>query len=228
MVPGQDPIGKRVDIGTSLEIVGIVGDVLQLNPGEPALAQLFVPYAQRTSRSVRAVIRTAGDPLALAGAIREQVRALDPNLPVGEFTTLDQVVARSVARPRFYTALLTLFAAVALGLAATGMFGVMSYTVALRAREISIRMALGARTADVLRSVVGRALALAGLGVGLGIVAALALGRVIQNQLFGVGVFDPLTLAAVIAVLFISAGLASFLPARRAAGVDPASAFRQS
>ena len=104
----------------------------------------------------------------------------------------------------------------------------MSYTVALRAREISIRMALGARTADVLRSVVGRALALAGLGVGLGIVAALALGRVIQNQLFGVGVFDPLTLAAVIAVLFISAGLASFLPARRAAGVDPASAFRQS
>ena len=132
-----------------------------------------------------------------------------------------------MARPRFYTSLLTLFAAVALGLAATGVFGVMSYTVALRAREISIRMALGARTADVLRSVVGRALALAGAGVALGIAAALVLGRVIQNQLFGVGVFDPLTLGAVIAVLFISAGLASFLPARRAAGVDPATAFRQ-
>jgi putative ABC transport system permease protein len=226
--PDQDPLGRRVNIGNVLEVVGIVGDVRQQNPGEPAAAQLFVPYAQRTSRSVRTVVRASGDPLALAGAIREQVRALDPNLPVGEFSPLDQVVARAVARPRFYTSLLTLFAAVALGLAATGVFGVMSYTVALRAREISIRMALGARTGDVLRSVVGRALALAGVGVVLGIAAALALGRVIQNQLFGVGLFDPVTLASVIAVLFASAGLASYLPARRAAGVDPASAFRQA
>lgn len=104
----------------------------------------------------------------------------------------------------------------------------MSYTVAQRAREISIRMALGARTVDVLRAIVGRAMALTGAGVVLGIAAALALGRVIQNQLFGVGVFDPLTLAAVVLVLFASAAMASFLPARRAAGVDPASAFRQS
>ena len=129
---------------------------------------------------------------------------------VAEFIPLDELVARSVARPRFYTSLLTLFAAVALALAATGIFGVMSYTVAQRAREISIRMALGARTADVLRTVVGRALALAGVGVALGIVAALALGRVIQSQLFGVGVFDPLTLAAVIVVLFVSAGAGEF------------------
>jgi ABC-type antimicrobial peptide transport system permease subunit len=124
--------------------------------------------------------------------------------------------------------LLALFAGVALALAGTGIFGVMSYSVAQRSREISIRMALGARTVDVLRTIVGRAMALAGLGVVSGIAAALTLGRLIQNQLFGVGLLDPLTLTAVILVLFASAALASVLPARRAARVDPASAFRQS
>lgn len=223
---GQDPIGKRVDVDTSREIVGVVGDVLQRDPGQPAIPQLFVPHAQRTPRSVRTVIRASGDPMALAGAIREQLRALDPNLPVTEITPLEDVVSRSVARPRFYTSLLTLFAAVALALAATGIFGVMSYTMAQRRREISIRMALGARTADVLKSIVGQALVLAGVGVVLGIAAALVLGRVIQNQLFGVGLVDPLTLGAVVVVLLGCAGLASFLPARRAASVDPTSALR--
>jgi putative ABC transport system permease protein len=226
--PDRDPIGTRVLSGGPREIVGVVGDVLQRNPGQAAIPQLLVPHAQRTTRSVQVIVRGEGDPLARAGAIREQVRALDPNLPVAEFTPLDAMVARSVARPRFYTSVFTLFAAVALALAATGIFGVMSYTVAQRAREISIRMALGARTVDVLRAIVGRAMALAGLGVVFGIAAALALGRVIENQLFGVGLFDPLTLAAVTLVLFASAGMASFLPARRAAGVDPARAFRQS
>ena len=226
--PDQDPIGRRVLSGGPHEIVGVVGDVLQRTPGQPAIPQLFLPYAQRTARAVRIVVRGEGNPLARAGAIREQIRSLDPNLPLADVTPLDEMVARSVARPRFYTSLLTLFAGVALALAATGIFGVMSYTVAQRAREISIRMALGARTADVLRAIVGRAMALAAAGVVLGIAAALALGRVIQSQLFGVGLFDPLTLGAVILVLFLSAGAASVLPARRAAGVDPASAFRQS
>ena len=226
--PNQDPIGRRVISGRPLEIVGVVGDVLQRNPGQPAMAQLFLAHTQRTTRTVQVVVRGTGDPLARAGAIREQIRAVDPNLPLAEITPLDQVVARSIARPRFYTSLLTLFAAVALALAATGIFGVMSYTVAQRAREISIRMALGARTIDVLRAIVGHAMVLAGIGVALGIVGAIALGRVIRNQLFGVGLFDPLTLAAVIVVLFGSAAMASLLPARRAAGVDPATAFRQN
>jgi predicted permease len=226
--PNQDPIGRRVISGRPLDVVGVVGDVLQRNPGQPAMAQLFLAHAQRTNRTVQIVVRGSGDPLARAAAIRERIRALDPNLPIAEFTPLDQVVARSVARPRFYTSLLTLFAAVALALAATGIFGVMSYTVAQRAREISIRMALGARTIDVLRAIVGHAMVLAGIGVALGIVGAIALGRVIRNQLFGVGLFDPLTLVAVVVVLFGSAALASLLPARRAAGVDPATAFRQS
>jgi putative ABC transport system permease protein len=141
---------------------------------------------------------------------------------------LNEMIARSIARPRFYTSLLTLFAAVALALSATGIFGVMSYSVAQQSKEIGIRIALGARASDVLRGVVGRALVLAGIGVAAGLVVALALGRVIRNQLFGVDVFDPITLASVIAALLASAAIASLWPARRAAAVDPMSAFRQT
>jgi predicted permease len=226
--PNQDPIGRRVLSGGPREVVGVVGDVLQRNPGEPAVAQLFVPFAQRTSRSVRVVVRAQGNALALAPAVRDQIRSLDPNLPLADVLPLDEMVSRSIARPRFYTSLLTLFAAVALALSATGIFGVMSYTVAQQSKEIGIRMALGARTIDVLRDVVGSALALAGIGVAAGLVIALALGRVIRNQLFGVSVFDPITLAAVIGVLLASAAIASLLPARRAATVDPMRAFRQA
>ncbi len=224
--PNKDPIGRRVLSGGPREVVGVVRDVLQRNPGEPAVPQMFLPYAQRTSRSVRLIVRAQGDALALAPSIRDQIRSLDPNLPLADVVPLSEMVARSIARPRFYTSLLTLFAAVALALSATGVFGVMSYTVAQQSKEIGIRMALGARTADVLRSIVGHALLLAGIGVVTGIVAALALGRLIRNQLFGVNVFDPLTITTVIAVLLTSAAVASLLPARRAATVDPMTAFR--
>jgi putative ABC transport system permease protein len=132
-----------------------------------------------------------------------------------------------MARPRFYTSLLALFAAVALVLAASGVFGVMSYTVAQRAREISIRMALGALPGDVVRMIVGRALGLSIAGILLGLAAALVLGRFIQAQLFGVTFFDPITLGTVAFVLGASAALASFLPARRATKFDPASAMRE-
>ena len=112
--PGEDPVGRRVTVGPAVrEVVGIVGDVLQRNPGQAAVPQLFIPYAQRTSRSVRVVVRTAGDPLAVASAIRAEVRALDPDDPVTDFTPLAQLVSRSVARPRFYTAVLAVSAAAA-------------------------------------------------------------------------------------------------------------------
>jgi putative ABC transport system permease protein len=173
------------------------------------------------------VVRTAGDPVALARGIRGEIRAIDPDLAIADVTPLTGLVARSMARPRFFTALLSLFAAVGLVLAATGVFGVMSYAVAQRAREISIRMALGAHPGDVLRMIVGRALALAAAGVAVGLGAALALGRVIQGQLFGVTFLDPLTLGSVALVLGASAALASFLPARRAARFDPASTLRE-
>jgi putative ABC transport system permease protein len=227
--PDQDPIGRRVIVGNSTrEIVAVVADVLQRDPGQQAAPQLFAPYTQATTRSIRIVVRTAGDPLALASSIRAEIRALDPNLAIAEFTPLEQLVIRSVARPRFYTALLGLFAGVALALAATGIFGVMSYAVAQRTREISIRMALGARAGTVLRTIVGRALALAAVGAVLGIAAAAALGRVIQKQLFGVALLDPWTIGAVVLVLGLSAAAASFLPARRAARLDPAAALRES
>ena len=227
--PNQDPIGRKVlsSSPTPREVVGIVGNVLQRTPGEPAVAQMFLPYAQRTGRTIRLIVRTNGDPMAMASAVREQVRALDPNLPLAEATPLADVVSRSVARPRFYTSLLTLFAAVALILSATGIFGVMSYAVAQQSKEIGIRMALGARAADVLRSVLGRAVGLAGLGVIAGIIAALGLGGFLRSQLFGVTIFDPATLGSVSAVLLLSAALASLLPATRAARIDPIRAFRE-
>ena len=226
--PNQDPVGKFVLLNaTRREVVGIVADVYQRNVAEPTAPQLFVPYAQRTTRTLRIVVRTQGDPVLQAAAIRGEIRALDPDLAITDFTPLARLITRSVARPRFYTSLLTLFAAVALILAATGVFGVMSYAVAQRSREISIRMALGAHTGDVLRMIVGRALMLCAVGVVLGLGGALALGRVIQGQLFGVSLFDPLTLLVVAFVLTLSAALASFLPAWRAARVDPAGALRQ-
>jgi putative ABC transport system permease protein len=225
---GQDPLGRRVNInGVTREVVGVVADVLQRSPAQPAAPMLFVPFAQRTIRSVRIVVRATGDPAALATAIRTEIRALDPDLAIADITPLTELVVRSMARPRFYTSLLSLFAAVALVLAATGIFGVMSYAVAQRAREISIRMALGALPGDVLRMIVGRALGLSAAGVVVGLTAALALGRFIQGQLFGVTLLDPLTLGAVALVLGASAALASFLPARRATKFDPASALRE-
>jgi putative ABC transport system permease protein len=226
--PDQDPVGRRVNInGVPREVVGVVADALQRSPAEPAMPMLFVPFAQRTIRSVKIVVRTMGDPVALAAAIRTQIRALDPDLAIADITPLTQLVVRSMARPRFYTSLLSLFAAVALVLAATGVFGVMSYAVAQRAREISIRMALGALPRDVLRMIVGRALGLSATGIVVGLAAALALGRFIQGQLFGVTLLDPVTLGSVALVLGAIAALASFLPARRAAKFDPASALRE-
>jgi putative ABC transport system permease protein len=227
--PDRDPLGKRVVVGSDTrEIVGVVADVLQRDPGQRAAPQLFAPYAQLTTRTIRIVVRTAGDPIALASAIRGEIRAVDPNLAIADFVPLEQLVAASVARPRFYTALLVLFAAVALALAATGIFGVMSYTVAQRTREMSIRLALGAKAGDVVRMIVGRAVLLAAIGAALGLAGSQALGRVIQKQLFGVTLLDPLTMTAVVVVLGLSAAVASFVPAWRAAAVDPATALKEN
>ena len=186
--PNQDPIGRRVLVGRPpREVVGIVGDVLAAHARTarraadvPALRAAHQPHRSASSCAPR---RSAG---ARAGGARADPRARSEPAARRVRCHSSEMVSRSVARPRFYTSLLTLFAAVALALSATGIFGVMSYTVAQQSKEIGIRMALGARTADVLRSVVGRAVALAGLGVIAGIIAALALGGFIRNQLFGV------------------------------------------
>ena len=226
--PGQNPIGQRlITNGVRREVVGVIADVLQRSAAEPVAPMVFVPFAQRTIRSIKMVVRTNGDPSALAPAIRAEIRALDPELAIADITPMTRLVARSLKAPGFYTSLLALFAGVALVLAAIGVFGVMSYAVAQRAREISIRLALGALPRDVLRMIVGRAIGLSAIGVVVGLIAAIALGRFIQGQLFGVALVDPVTFGAVPLVLGASAGLASFLPARRATKLDPASALRE-
>jgi putative ABC transport system permease protein len=225
---GRDPIGRTVTAGgRKWQVVGVVADLRNRDPRLAPVPQLFVPYLQRRARSIRVVLRASGDPLQQAAPVQALIRSIDPDLAVTAMAPLSQLVNDSVSRPRFYTALLVLFAAVALTLAATGIFGVMSYAVAQRAREISVRMALGARVPDVLRMIVGRAMLLAAGGVIAGTIAAMVLGKTIQAQLFGVSIFDPITLIAVSIVLGLSAALASVIPAWRAASLDPGSALRQ-
>lgn len=225
--PNEEAVGERLVVGpVEAEIVGVVGNVRQYGLDQEVRPELYVSHAQFPADAMTVVLRTAGEPSALAGAIRREVRQLDPNLPIEEFTTLGEVVSGSVAQPRFYMALLTLFAAVALLLAAIGIFGVMSYSVAQRTREIGVRMALGARAEDVLRLVVRRALWLALGGLALGLLGALALSRILRSLLYDVGTTDPLTFTVVPLVLMSVAALASYLPARRATRVDPMTALR--
>ena len=224
--PDGNPIGKRVRMSGVREIVGVVADVLQGDPKGQTAPQLFLPNAQRPVRSVWIVFRTANTPVALTPSVRGVLQRLDANIAMSALVQLEQLHAGSIARPRFYTALLALFACIALVLAVTGVFGVMSHTVAERTREIGIRMALGAQPGDVLRQIVGRTLALALAGLVIGLVGAFAVGRVIQSQLFGVQLVDPPTLIVVCLILVSSASAASFLPARRAARLDPVTTLR--
>ncbi len=223
----RNPVGVQVNANGEREVIGVVGNVLQVRPGEPDDPELYIPYAQLSARNLYYTIRTTGDPLALTPQIRQAVRELDPNLPLEAVRPLTELLGDSIARPRFYTTLLALFAALALGLAIIGIFGVMSYVVAQRQREIGIRMALGADRAQVVRMVVGSALALAGLGLAIGFAGAVVLGRALRSQLYGVSVLDPVTLAAVLAVLGTSAFAASLVPARRAAALDPGRTLRE-
>jgi putative ABC transport system permease protein len=226
--PDRDPLGARVNMsGNEYEVVGVIRDLPQRARPEAPIPQIFVPYLQRTTRAVQVVVRTTSDPLTLGDAIRAQVRALDPALPIGTLTPLEQLVARSTARPRFYTALLTLFASTALALAAAGIFGVISYGVSQRTREISIRLALGARSVEVLRAVVGRTAVSIAVGLVVGVPVAIVLGLAIRDQLFGVALWDPPTIVGVLVVLAASAAAASLLPVRRALRLDPARSLRE-
>lgn len=171
-------------------------------------------------------IRTQGDPANLAAAVRKEVQAIDPDQPVAAVKTMDQWVDTSVAEPRYRTALLGLFAGLALVLASTGIYGAMSYSVAQRTHEIGVRMALGARRLDVLKMVVRQGMLLVVLGVGIGLAGALALTSVMSTLLFGVTAKDPLTFAAVATLLTLVALVACYIPARRATKVDPLVALR--
>jgi len=231
--PEGDVLGKRVRSYSGdaewLTIVGVVGDVrlgpLHQEPGEA----IYWPLAGQDTRSNHTlVVRTEGPPLALAGAVREAIWAIDPSLPIADVKTMEQVVSDSMAQTSFAMLMLAIAATVALLLGAIGIYGVVSYVVSQRLGEIGIRMALGARAEDVSRMVLRQGLLVVGVGVVLGIAGALALTRFLETILFGVSALDPATFVVVPVLLVSVAALASFLPARRAARVDPATALRAS
>ena len=232
--PAVNPVGQRLTFGapageepTWIEVVGVVGNTPQYGLDQDVRPELYLANDQFSSSAMTVTLGTAGDPLRLASAIRREVRALDADLPIEDIRTLGSVVTQSVAQPRFYMALLSIFAAVALVLSAIGIFGVMSYTVAQRTREIGIRMALGADPRKVLSLVVRRALLLALGGTVLGLLGAVALTRILETLLYGIAPTDVATYASVPLVLLAVAGLASWIPARAATRVDPIIALRQ-
>jgi putative ABC transport system permease protein len=225
--PGEDALGKRIKVGRATrEIVGIVGDVKHQRLDADLTAEMYVPYPQNPSRSLDFVVRTAAEPSALAAAARNEFRNIDQDQPISQITTLAQLRSRSVTQPRFNTLLLGLFATIALALAAVGVYGVMSYSITLRTHEIGIRMALGARAGDVLKLVVKQGMALALIGMTLGLTASLALTRLMSDLLFDVRPTDPLTFLAVSLLLTFVVLLAALVPARRATKVDPMVALR--
>lgn len=230
--PGEDPLGKRIKRGRPesknpwLSIVGIVGSANQLSLREDTQPEVYLPYLQNASRTLTLVARTTSDPRMITGQIRKEVWTIDKDLPVSSMKLMEDLISTSVAQPRFYMILLSVFAGLALILAAVGVYGVMSYNVTLRTRDIGIRMALGASPMDIFKHVVGQAMVLTLIGLGVGLVLAVTSTRVMSNLLYGVSSFDLLTLAVTSAVLLIVAMLASYLPARKATQVDPMVALR--
>jgi putative ABC transport system permease protein len=228
--PGEDPVGRRVTIKymekpVSLEIVGVVADSKQ-SVNEPTNIHIYDCYLQRPWLSSSFVVRTEGEAGALAAAAQKAVREVDANRVAANVKTMEQLLSEAVARPLFYTQLLTAFAVVALLLAAVGVYGVMSYAVTQRTHEIGVRLALGARGRDVVRMVVRQGMTLALLGIALGLLGAFALTRVMSKLLYGVSATDPATFAAVPLVLLAVALAANYVPARRASRVDPVTSLR--
>ncbi len=227
--PDEDAVGKRV-MGNSRSggrtIVGVVGDVHGLGLGEEVRPEVFTPYLQIPTSHLSIAVRTEADPMSMVAAVRSQIQNVDKDQPVAKIMTMNQHLAQSVSEPRFNMLLLGVFAALALVLAAVGIYGVMSYTVAQRTHEIGIRMALGAQQNDVVRLIVRQAMALTILGVVIGLGAAFALTRVMESLLYSVSATDPATFALISLILIGVALGACFVPARRAARVDPLLALR--
>ena len=225
--PNEDPLGKRLVSEMSkqaYEIVGVVGDIRHRSLEDRPFPAMYFP--SRSPNWMNLVIRTQGDPLSVVGAVRKEVQALDPDQPIASVKKMSDWVDSSVAEPRYRTTLLGMFAALAMILAATGIYGVMSYSVAQRTHEIGVRMALGARQLDVLKLVVRQGMLLTLVGVALGLAGAFALTRVMASLLFGVTAKDPFTFALVAALLIGVAFVACFIPAVRATKVDPLVALR--
>jgi putative ABC transport system permease protein len=228
--PDEDPIGQHIAIDNGDEwkgeIVGVVGDIRHSGLAVDPWREMYVNQYQAPLGETNLVVRAGSDPTRLTGAIKGELQAMDKDVPLYTVRTMEKLVSESVAQPRFRTLLLTIFAAVALVLAAVGIYGVMSYYVTQRTHEIGIRMALGASSKDVMRLVVGQGMALAIAGVAVGLVGAFLLTRLMASLLYQISASDPATFAAISITLTAVALLASYLPARRATKVDPMVALR--
>jgi putative ABC transport system permease protein len=232
--PGGDPIGKRIALDQEpdhwLTIVGVVGSVRQMGLDVPPRAELYIPYPQISTQPWFAprdlVVRTLNDPTSLAAAITREIHAVDPSEPVSNVRTLDAILDEDVAARRATTALLTAFATFALLLAMVGIYGVIAYFVAQHIPEMGVRIALGAEPVDIVRLVVSKGVRLAVYGIAAGAAATLVAARLMSSLLYGVSATDLTGLAVASALLVLLALLASYLPARRAMGVDPIVALR--
>ena len=230
--PNQDPIGRRIHYGGITDkdpwetVVGVVGRVKQYTLDSDSRIALYLPQTQYPTRAMNVVLRSAADPAALAPAVKQQIHELDSDLPLYNVRTMNQRLDESLAQRRFAMLLLTLFAGVALALAVIGTYGVMSYLVNQGTREIGIRIAMGATHRAIERLIVWKGLALALCGVAIGTTGAFAVSRLMRSLLFGVTPFDPFTFVAISLLLTLVTLLASYIPARRVAQIDPIVALR--
>jgi len=235
--PDENPIGRTIDglpphlalggfLVSQFEIVGIAEDVRYFGLTEAPLPSLYFPVAQAPFRRMSFTIRTAGDPMGLAPAIRGEIVSMDPTVPIARIETMERVLSSSMASDRFSMLLLALFAVIALVLASVGIYGVTSYSISQRTAEMGIRMAVGANPSDVVKLVMVSGAKLALSGVVLGLIGAAALSRIMASQLYAVGATDPLTFAGVALVLAVVALAATFVPALRAARIDPVLAIQ--
>jgi putative ABC transport system permease protein len=237
--PEEDPIGKRVRVVWDdhwRSVVGVVGDVRQytLSGRTPAeiTGAIYMPYPQavaldrRIPTAMTLLVRSPADPFEIASRMRTLVASLNPDIPVSEVRSMEAVVSSSVSEPRSMMWLFASFAGCALLLAAIGTYGVVSYSTTQRTYEIGVRVAIGATRGDIFGLVIGQSLRLVLIGLAMGVVAALLLGRTLAGFLYGVSATDPLTFAVVVGLLVLTALLAGYLPGRRAAGTDPVQALR--
>jgi predicted permease len=226
--PGERGVGRTVLLaGRPVEIVGVVNDIRQVAVAEPPGPTMYVHNLQNSRVKTTVVVRTASDPFAMATAVREAIWSIDPQQAITSVYTFDESVSRALSRPRLIAVLLGAFGALGLGLGAIGLYGLLAALVGDRRREIGVRLALGARRGDVLRMIVGRGLRLTIPGIACGIAGSMALGRFLASVLYGVSPIDPPTYAVMAGVLLAAAMAASWLPARRAAAVDPIETLRE-
>ena len=225
--PGEDAVGKYLDFGKEkVQVIGVVGDVRNEGLSKPSGTALYIPASLAPRAKLDLFLRTAGDPLAIAGAVRQAIRDYEPDQAITEIAPLEQEVQDTVAQPKFFTTVLSAFGGVALLLAGLGIFGVISYSVGQRTREIGIRMALGASRAEVLGMVLRQAATLLGVGAAIGLLGSLLCGRLLVGLLYGMSAADPASLAASLAVLSLVALAAALIPAARATRIDPMVALR--